>query len=109
MSEDDPSFVWKAMIRIDSQLAIMDVIRHEERFWLVPDWWQSTSAGWRMPDRIVAIDSMAHDHVPQNKDWQFLINNPVPKLVFEAAHHSQIPDGYEVAIRPNIRLQIPDA
>ncbi len=85
---------------------MMDVIKYEGEFWLVPEWWVKQSEGWKAPERVVHIGSLDHSHFPENFGFQFLIQSPVPKLVFETEDLSQLTSEYLVYIGPDIRLPI---
>lgn len=101
--ESKPS-VYKCMLITDGHVAIMDVIKHGGRWWLVPNWLLDRAAGIQMPERIVALDRMSHTHHPGNRGWQFLLEYPAPKELFFGADPSQAGSQYEFHLMPDIRV-----
>jgi hypothetical protein len=47
------SEVLKCLVVVDSSLAIIDVIQYRNKFWLVPEWIDSSDGQWCIPRRII--------------------------------------------------------
>lgn len=106
VSMESEPLIYKAMVIAGTSIAKMDVILHEGRHWLVPNWYENKDEGWRTPERIVLLDAIPHDHLPQNRDWQFVVNAPVPKELFFDADPSKAGKQYVVRLMPGFRIPL---
>ena len=80
----------------------MDVIEHEDYFWLVPEWRDYTSKGVSMPSRIVSLKMIPHTQYMKVEDHQFAVHGPVPKSVFEGHVPQELENQYVVIEEPDI-------
>jgi hypothetical protein len=100
------TIIRKAMVVLDSGLYKSDVIEHDGLFWLVPEWLDLPAQGVTMPRRIVSLATMAHQR-HEGADPEFVVNNPIPKAVFEGRAPSLLADRYGVQELPEIRIPLP--
>jgi hypothetical protein len=88
-----------------SEVHIVDVIEHEGQFWLVPEWLENPIQRLRRPMRIVSLSRLPHQRM-RNADPEFVVNDAIPKSVFDG----QIPPGqaetYLVVELPDICIPI---
>jgi hypothetical protein len=52
------SEVLKCLIVVDTSLAIIDVIQYRKKFWLVPEWIDSSDGQWCTPRRIIWAEKL---------------------------------------------------
>lgn len=88
-----------------NEISIADTIEHEGKLWLVPEWLEATEEGWRTPARIILMEDLKQQPAPKGYPADFLLNEPIPKSVFDG----QTTDGYTVVDRPGMRYPIPPA
>ena len=98
--------ILKTMVTIDGMIESMDTIEHEGSFWLVPEWLDLPARGISMPRRIVSLATLRHERTNGNPD--FVVNDPVPRFVFDGEVPSQIKHMYIVRDLPEIRVPMPD-
>ena len=84
----------------------MDTIEHEGQYWLVPEWSDSQSQTWTMPTRIILLDTLAHQK-SDGKQWDFVLNDPIPKAVVYVETEPEPDIEYVVVERPDIRFPKP--
>lgn len=88
----------------DSDLYRADTIEHQGQMWLVPEWTDSPAEGWRMPKRIVCLNTMPHERTDGMSGDDFVLQWRIPKCVFDG----QIPTGtkakYVIVENPDIRV-----
>ncbi len=91
----------------ENELLLMDTIEHEGKQWLVPEWLEAPTEGWKKPARIICLDGVPRDPLPPSYPAKFVLKNPIPKAVLDG----QIPSGteaeYVVIEAPDIRFDIP--
>jgi hypothetical protein len=88
-------------------VVFMDVIEFDGQFWLVPEWLENTSLGVMKPVRIVSLATVRHSRSRGNP--QFVVEDPIPKAVFEGPSQSSKASGFDVRELPAIQLPIPPA
>ena len=96
------------IIRLDDgthYVAGMDVIEFKGQFWLVPEWLENSSLRVRIPARIVSLASIRHSRSSGNPE--FVVEDPIPKLVFDGLIQSPEARGFVVQERPEIQFPIP--
>ena len=84
-----------------------DTIEHEGKMWLVPQWLEAPSEGWKIPERIVLLDSLPHQKTLGSSFGDFVLNSPIPKAVFDGPIQQLQGSGFVVVERPDIRIPIP--
>ena len=95
----------KAYVVIDGGLYKVDVIEFEGRFWLVPEWLDMPAQGVSMPRRIVSLETIPHQRI-EGGNPEFVVNDPVPKAVFEGRSQSEGGQLFVVRELPEIRVPI---
>jgi hypothetical protein len=83
--------------------ALMDVIEHLEKFWLVPEWLDNQVQKVTKPLRIISLETMVH-HRMAGGNPDFLVENPVPSYVFDGRIPPQEASKYVVVEGPDIRI-----
>ncbi len=58
-----------------------------------------------MPRRIISLATVAHQRT-EGGDPEFVVNDPIPKSVFEGRAPSQLADKYGVQELPEIRIPL---
>ena len=46
--------------KTQGQIFLTDTIRHEGKLWLVPEWHEAPTEGWKTPARIIQMDKLPH-------------------------------------------------
>lgn len=80
---------------------LMDVIEYEGGFWLVPEWLDNRSLKLTRPLRIISLATMVH-HRMEGQNPEFLVENPVPKYVFDGRVPPEEADKYIVVENPDV-------
>lgn len=88
----------------DGKLRACDTIEHEGKLWLVPHWTVAPTEGWRQPTRIIRMDSLPHQKMPENYADDFVLNGPIPKGVLLCEIPPEESHGFEVIDLPDIKL-----
>jgi hypothetical protein len=94
------------MVVVDRSICKVDVIEHDGGFWLVPEWLDMPAQGVTMPRRIIPLARVSHQR-NDGIDPEFVVNDPIPKSVFDGLAQSQIADKYGVQELPEIRIPLP--
>jgi len=101
--------VFKTIIGLDdsSDILLCDTIEHEGAKWLVPRWLEAPSEGWKKPQRIICLDPLPHQKLQGAFPAEYLLNDPMPRSVFEGRPRQQGERAYVVIEEPDIRIAIP--
>jgi len=87
-------------------LILCDTIEYEGQLWLVPEWiYDTPSKGFSRPARIIQIT-----YLPKSGRFgkaDYLLQNPVPKAVFEGHVPSELKNVYVVIENPKIIVESP--
>jgi hypothetical protein len=102
--------IYKAMVIIASDVhetRMVDVIEHDGEFWLVPEWLDNQVRRLTKPLRIVSLRTLPHQRIA-GKDHppDFVVNDPVPKYVFDGRTPPQEADKYVVVEGPEIYIPL---
>jgi hypothetical protein len=87
----------------DGQIYQVDTIEHDGMLWLVPRWHECAAAGWRKPERIICVSTMAH----QKWGDKHVLNSPIPRDIFDGRAEPKPADGILVIEMPDISLPLP--
>ncbi|MER3422201.1 MAG: hypothetical protein C4293_02170 [Nitrospiraceae bacterium] len=87
----------------DGKIYKVDTIGDQGKMWLVPEWCDNPREGWRMPGRIICLDSLPHQKIPGGPA-DFVLNAGIPKSVFDGQDQPQSRDGFLVIERQDIRF-----
>ena len=95
----------KAVIFVEGGNAIFaaDVIRYKGKRWIVPQWLENPSEGWKTPERIVCLDNLQHQKLPRgDARGDFAVNVPIPRSVLFGPDLPAANSGYVVVRRPKV-------
>lgn len=90
------------------QIFTCETIYYEEKYWLVLKWLYSPDKTHKKPERIVCLSDMQF----QKTDWpgkDFVLNVPIPKVVFDIQIPPSSLPGYIVIDYPEVIFPIPRA
>jgi hypothetical protein len=82
----------------------VDTINYDNNWWLVPEWYDNKSKGWIMPKRIIQLDSLPHQVIDSGNPVDFVLDNPMPKDVFDGKTKKHKSKQFCVLIDPEIKL-----
>jgi hypothetical protein len=82
----------------------MDVIEHDGEFWLVPEWLDNQVRRLTKPLRIVSLRTLPHQR--GNARPEFVVNDPVPKYVFDGRIPPEEAGKYVVIEDPEIYIPL---
>jgi len=98
--------ILKTLIPSEFGLFLCDTIEYEDHLWLVPEWIDGTpSKGFSKPARIIQITYVPKSGPFGNADY--LLENPLPKGVFEGHVPSKLKNVYVVIENPDITVKTP--
>ena len=93
ISDDNDGIIYK-----------VDTIEYQGKMWIVPEWFDNPTLGWRIPVRIILLDVLPHKKTPGG-EADFVLNHGIPKSVFYEGHNPPQPEDWFVVIeRPDIRF-----
>lgn len=98
--------ILKAMVPLQDWIQKVDVIEHENRFWLVPLWLDSKTEGWTEPAFLIPLDRFAHQPSSAGSIWDFLVNEQLPKEFWSDHIPTELAKRYGLIQNPGIRLPI---
>lgn len=90
----------------DNKIYYADTIEYEGKLWLVPTWLESPSLSYKLPERIVCIETLAHMKAGM-PGVDYVLNNPIPRDVLYGQILPELKEKYVVKMRPDIRVSIP--
>jgi hypothetical protein len=94
------------LIEGDDGLYEQDAIEYQGKIWLVPEWLDSPVLGYRIPARIISLETLRHQPM-QGWSAEFVINDPLPIDVIEGRAQSPLIDKYVVIEEPDLRFPLP--
>ena len=77
-----------------------DTIEHEGQFWLVPEWLEAPELGMKRPARIIPLARLRHQEMGSAYPQRFLLNDPMPRDVFEGRALPQLAKQFGVIDEP---------
>ncbi len=92
---------------VGAGIFLIDTIEYDGKMWLVPDWLEAPSEGWKTPARIILLDSLYHQPFPSGSRYDFLLKLPMPKDVFEGRIPKELEGEFVVKERPDVKFPIP--
>ncbi len=97
--------ILKTMVAIQSEgIFLCDTIEYEGKLWLVPEWLDNPSKGYSMPARIICLTFLPHTH--GFSEDEFVLQNPIPKSVFDGHIPLELRNSYIVIENPEIFVDI---
>ena len=86
---------------------LVDTIEYDGKMWLVTNWLEAPSEGWKTPARIILLDSLYHQAIPPGGQYDFLLKLPMPKDVYEGRIPKESEGEYVVIERRDVKIPIP--
>jgi len=101
--------IYKTTVSDGQSIFPMDTIEHDNAFWLVPQWLEHIEEGWITPLRIIQLSGLRPQDFRNNPQFpfDFSLNVPIPKSVFEGRVQGAEAAKYTVVEQPPIRFQRP--
>ena len=84
-----------------------DTIEFEGKFWLVPEWLEKAAIGEMQPLRIICLDLLPHQKIQRGTPADFVLNDPIPKCVFDGEIPPQTTLNFRILESPEIWVEIP--
>lgn len=85
---------------------ICDVLGHKGAIWLVPQWLNNHATGKSKPARIIGLDFFPHQKM-EFLGCQYLLNQPMPRAVFDGRESPTIGNIRVVVENPDIEVDNP--
>jgi hypothetical protein len=100
--------IFKAMVvSADGPLYQIDVIEHDKKLWLVPQWLDSPAEGVSRPARIIRMDTLPHQkNLPGSPYGDYVLNEPVPTELLNLQTPKQPIDGFEFQEMPELSVPL---
>lgn len=85
-----------------------EAVEHAGQLWLVPHWLVAPELGVRRPARIIPMARFRSQKMPETWAQDFVINDPVPKALFDDPIPREIAERFGVIEEPpDILLYFP--
>jgi hypothetical protein len=98
--------ILKTMVPVTGGTELLDTIEFAGRFWLVLGWVEFVTEGVRKPKRLVCLETIPHQAVPNHPNCQFVVTSQLPRFLFDG----RVPPGqekfYVVEDAPDITVPI---
>ena len=90
-------------------ISFADTIEYEGGLWLVPAWSEPQADGLIYPNRIIRIDKLRHQKMTLGNLYgaDYVLNDPLPKGLFESQIPKELEGKFDVRERPNIGIRPP--
>ncbi|MFH1080743.1 MAG: hypothetical protein V1766_10900 [Pseudomonadota bacterium] len=92
---------------VSGHLLKCDTIEFGGKFWLVPLWIENHATGKMRPERIICLDCLPHQQLPQVAQEDFVLHVPIPKCVFDGKIPDETAYNFEIVENPEIDVYIP--
>ncbi len=101
--------IYRTMVSDGTSIFPMPTIEHEGKFWLVPKWIEHKDGEWIAPERIICLDGLIDQdwRGRPNAPFDFAVNIPIPKSVFDGNASPAESAKYTVIELPPIRFPKP--
>ncbi|MGA7579190.1 MAG: hypothetical protein ACLQUW_13235 [Desulfobaccales bacterium] len=102
--------IFKTLVSIEGgggSIFQMDTIEYEGKKWLVPKWLEAPTEGWKRPERIICLDTLAHSKAPSGFEADFVLNHPIPTVVLSGGIPIRSISVIRVIEHPDIKFPIP--
>jgi hypothetical protein len=86
----------------EGEIFKMDVIEHEGKHWLVPEWLESIATGQRTPARIILVDNLPHQNCIGSGPSDFVVNIALPTSLVRGGDRSKVGPPFVVQDLPGI-------
>ncbi|HEY5379911.1 MAG TPA: hypothetical protein VIJ78_10300, partial [Pseudolabrys sp.] len=98
--------IFKATVIVGGAIHKSDAIEYEGKLWLVPHWLDMPAQGVTMPARIIRFDNRQYSDVRGTNLGDFVVNDSMPKELFDHQTPRQPIAGYEYLEMPEIRIPL---
>ena len=89
------------------EVSTCDTITYDGGLWLVSEWIEVPTDGYKEPARLIRIDKLRHRKIAGEKfPATFLLNVPLPKALFNAVVPTDLLAKFEVVDLPGILYPI---
>lgn len=82
---------------------LFDTIQHQNEWWLVKDWVDSSDGRWSKPLSMLSLTALPHAEV-NHPDFRFILQIPISSTVFAPQDPSAKKGPFRVLHRPDITL-----
>lgn len=107
---DTPVRLFKVLMHIEGDHGgeyDQDAIEYEGKLWLVPEWSDSPVLGYRIPTRIISLETLRYQRWEAGPYAEYVINDPMPIDVLEGRAPPEVLSKYVVVEMPDIRFPLP--
>jgi hypothetical protein len=91
----------------DGSIYQIDVIEHDNKLWLVPQWYDVPAQGVSKPARIIRMDTLPHQK-PSGPHREYILNVPIPTALLNLPTPKQPVPGFEIQEMPEITMPLKD-
>jgi hypothetical protein len=100
--------VFKVIVQLadTSEVSMCDAIEFEGQTWLVPQWFEVPSESKTIPRRIIPLAKLRHQKMSSGNPYgaDALVNDPMPKALFDEQIPTELATRYGVVERPDISI-----
>ncbi|MDX2275012.1 MAG: hypothetical protein NW206_06130 [Hyphomonadaceae bacterium] len=86
-----------------------DAIEYEGKLWLVPEWSDSPVLGYRIPTRIISMETLNYQRWETLGIVEYVIDDPMPIAVLEGRAPQEVMARYVVIDMPDLRYPLPSS
>jgi hypothetical protein len=99
----------RTLIAITDESTIFqaDTVEYQGKLWLVPEWLEAPTEGWKKPRRIIRLDGLEYQRLEAGDPrGNFVLKWPIPRAVIEGRDQNAANNGYVVVELP-LGIQVP--
>ncbi len=98
------------MISIEGKPGVhsMDTIEYEDKLWLVTKWSPTSKSEWHSPAFLVCLSYLPHAKTRDSEKFDFVLNNKLPKSVYEGHISPELKNQFLVIENPDIKVRLPE-
>lgn len=79
-----------------------DVIKFENKFWLVPNWLEDDLGLVKTPSRLICISTLEHQKLQNPKLGDFLVKVPIPRNVLYSEITEEDKESFQILEYPEL-------
>ena len=79
-----------------------DAIHREGKNWLIPKWLGTGDTPKAFPERFICIDNLRHQKIDNPNPHHFVLNEGIPKCVFDGVQPKDSDVTFLIVENPNI-------
>ena len=104
--EIQPQAMLRTMINDGESIRPITTIEYKGKFWLVPHWYESRDGQWRVPVRIIGLETFpVQDMRGHHAEYHFAIHAIIPKALLDGLAPPELAAQYEVVELPHVRIR----